>query len=85
LALDFKQIFDNFNKAQDQRMMLTKALALEISDIGLISFEKLSHKAEPQKVEDLVKEQELLITDKNKMDASFQRFVPKFNKNVAYL
>jgi len=36
LALDFKQIFDNYAKAGEQRLTLTKALALELSDIGLI-------------------------------------------------
>jgi hypothetical protein len=38
LALDFKQIFDSYSKVSTQRETLTKALALEMSDIGLIQY-----------------------------------------------
>jgi len=37
------------------------------------------------RVEDIVKEQELLITDKSILDPSFQRFVPKLRAPLTYL
>jgi hypothetical protein len=71
VELDIKKIFDNFIQTVDDKEKMALALSLELADIGLVSQQHISTKEPAIKIEDLVKEDDLLVTDKKKQDSSF--------------
>ena len=45
VQLDFKTLFEHYHKAHQERCKISQALALELSDIGLISQNHVNEKA----------------------------------------
>lgn len=71
VELEIKKIFDNFIQTVEDKEKMALALSLELADIGLVSQQHLSNKEPAIKIEELVREDDLQVTDKKKQDSSF--------------
>lgn len=77
-------MFDHYCEVNEEKSKIAQALALELSDTGLISYKHVDKSADALKLTELVKDEDLAVLDKKSMDPSWQRHVPKRKQQIPF-